>query len=107
MGQGLDGTEGFYISSCNDRKKSFYPRIIKCVMHMLTNFFLFPTINSMGNGQNVFFRFGLAFAFLFNVKKVFKYTASFNCNYTILKEISSSFILVFAKCMLVPSFVRI
>ena len=23
MGQGLDGTEGFYIRSCNDRKKSF------------------------------------------------------------------------------------
>ena len=45
-----------------------------CVMHMLTIFFLFPTINSMGNGQNVFTVFGLAFAFLFNVKKVFKYT---------------------------------
>jgi hypothetical protein len=38
---------------------------------MLTNFGKFPTFISMRNGKNVFYRFGLAFAFLLNVKKVF------------------------------------
>jgi hypothetical protein len=44
MRQGLDGTEGFYVSSSNDRNISFWPRINKCVMHILTIFLYFQPL---------------------------------------------------------------
>ena len=66
---------------------------------MLTNFGKFPTFISMRNGKNVFYRFGLAFAFLLNVKKCLYNIVSLKCNYTILMEISFSSNLLVAKFM--------
>ena len=69
MGQGMGGTERFCVSSCNDRKNSSQPRINECVMHVLTNFCKFPSIFSMGNGKNVFYRFGFSFCLFIKCKK--------------------------------------
>ena len=69
MGQGMGGTERFCVSSCNDRKNSSQPRINECVMHVLTNFCKFPFIFSIGNGKNVFYRFGFSFCLFIKCKK--------------------------------------